>query len=184
MGPVTRGRPVVGSLSAHARPTYRPERSQPRLGEKPSPGGLPVFLHSSRRTPLRMEEKWDLRSGGFGPEGSEGLPARTPGARTTGPGVGAPWRQRAAYCWMRVSCRVKGWRGHSQGDRGHLAFREFPGKFPAQAPGPQVYPAHSVCARLGVLLASVPQRKSRGPLGGREGSCVHGQVPRDPVELL
>ena len=77
-----------------------------------------------------------------------------------------------------------GGRGHSQGDRGHLAFREFPGKFPAQAPGPQVYPAHSVCGRLGVLLGSVPQRKSSGPLGGREGSCVHGQVPRDPVELL
>ena len=60
----------MGSLSAHARPTYRPETSQPRLGEKPSPGGLPMFFHSSRRTPLRMEEKGDLRSGGFGPEGS------------------------------------------------------------------------------------------------------------------
>ena len=44
VSPVTRGRPVVGSRSAHARPTYRPERSQPRLGEKPSPGGLPMFL--------------------------------------------------------------------------------------------------------------------------------------------
>ena len=85
---------------------------------------------------------------------------------------------------MIVSCRVKGWRGHSQGDRGHLAFREFPGKFPTQASRPQVYPAHSVCARLGVLLGSVPQGKSRGPLGGREGSYVHEQVPRDPVKLL
>ena len=47
----------MGSLSAHARPTYRPETSQRRLGEKPSPGGLPMFLHSSRRTPLRMEER-------------------------------------------------------------------------------------------------------------------------------
>ena len=184
MSPVTRGRLVVGSLSAHARPWYRPETCQPRLREKPSPGGLPMFLHSSRRTPLQMEEKGDLHSGGFGPEGSVGLPARTPGALTTGPGVRAPWRQRAAYCWMIVSCRDKGRRGHSQGDRGHLAFREFPGKFPAQASRPQVYPAHSVCARLGVLLGSVPQRKSRGPLGGREGSCVHRQVPRDPVELL
>ena len=101
-----------------------------------------------------------------------------------GPRCLTPWRQRAAYCWMIVSCRVKGRRGHSLGDRGHLAFREFPGKFPAQDPGPQVYPAHSVCARVGVLLGSVPQRKSCGPLGGREGSCVHRQVPRDPVELL
>ena len=87
VGPVTRGRPVVGSLSGHARPTYRPERSQLRLGEKPSPGGFPMFLHSSKRTPLWMEEKGDLRSGGFGPEESAGLPARPPGARTTGPGV-------------------------------------------------------------------------------------------------
>ena len=118
---MTRGRLVVGSLSAHVRPTYRPETSQPRLGEKPSPGALPMFLHSSRRTPLQLEEKGDLPSDGFGPEGSMGLPARTPGALTTGPGVRAPWRQRAAYCWMIVSCRVKGRRGHSQGDSGHLA---------------------------------------------------------------
>ena len=87
MGPMTRGRLVVGSLSAHARPTYRLETSQPRLGEKPSPGGLPMFFHSSSVTPLRMEEKGDLSSGGFGPEGSGGLPPRTPGARTPGPGV-------------------------------------------------------------------------------------------------
>ena len=60
----------MGSLSAHARPTYRPETSQPRLGEKPPPGGLPRFFQSSSVTPLRMEEKGDLRSGGFGPEGS------------------------------------------------------------------------------------------------------------------
>ena len=47
----------MGSLSAHARPTYRPQTSQPRLGEKPSPGGLPMFFHSSSVTPLRMEER-------------------------------------------------------------------------------------------------------------------------------
>ena len=68
MGPVTRGSLVVGSLSAHARPTYRLETSQPRLGEKPSPGVLPMFFHSSSVTPLRMEEKADLRSGGVGTE--------------------------------------------------------------------------------------------------------------------
>ena len=78
---------MLGSLSAYARPTYRPETSQARLGEKPSPGGLHMFFHSSSVTPLRMEEKGDLGSGGFGPEGSAGLPPRTPGARTPGPGV-------------------------------------------------------------------------------------------------
>ena len=51
VGLVSPGRRVLGSLSAHARPTNRPERSQPQLGEKPSPGGLPMVLHSSRRTP-------------------------------------------------------------------------------------------------------------------------------------
>ena len=45
------------SLSAHARPTDRPETTQLRLGEKPSPGGLPMLLHSTRRTPLRMKER-------------------------------------------------------------------------------------------------------------------------------
>ena len=37
----------MGSLSAHAQLTYRSETSQPWLGEKPSPAGLPMFLHSS-----------------------------------------------------------------------------------------------------------------------------------------
>ena len=72
----------MGSLSAHARPTYRPETSQLWLGKMPNPGGLPMFFLSSSVTPLQMGEKGDLRSGGFGPEGSAGLPARTPGART------------------------------------------------------------------------------------------------------
>ena len=72
----------MGSLSEHAQPTYRPETSQPGLGEKPSPGGLPMFFHSSSVTLLRMEEKGDLRSGGFGPEGSAGLAPCTPGAHT------------------------------------------------------------------------------------------------------
>ena len=67
--------------------TYRPETSQPRLREKPTPGGLPMFFHSSSVTPLRMEEKGDLRGGGFVTEGSACLSAHTPGARTTGPGV-------------------------------------------------------------------------------------------------
>ena len=80
----------LGSLSAHARPTYRPETSQPRLGEKPTPGGLPMFFHSSSVTALRMEEKGDLRSGGVGPEVSVCLPPCRPVADTPGPGVPAP----------------------------------------------------------------------------------------------
>ena len=140
VSPVTRGRLVMGSLSAHAWPKYRPETSQPRLGEKPPPGGLPRFFQSSSVTPLRMEEKGDLRSGGFGPEGSAGLPPRTPGARTPGPGVCAPWRQRAAYCWMQVSCGVKERHGHSPGHTGRQALREFHGKSPAHAPCTQVCP--------------------------------------------
>ena len=59
----------MGSLSAHARPTYRPEMSQPRLGEKPSPGVLPMFLHSSRRTPLQMEERGIFAVVGSGQRG-------------------------------------------------------------------------------------------------------------------
>ena len=146
---------MVGSLSAHARPRSRPETSQPRLGEKPCPGGRPMLSQAERGTPLRMEEQGDLCSGRVGAEVSAGLPPRTPGARTPGPGVGDPWRQRAAYCWMQVSWGFRGRRGHSPGDTGHLALREFPGKSPAQAPGPQVCPSHTVCAGLGVLLGSV-----------------------------
>ena len=43
---------------------------------------------------------------------------------------------------------------------------------------------HTVCAGLGVLLGSVAQGKSSDHLGGREGFCFPGQVPRDPVKLL
>ena len=68
-------------------PASWPETTQPRLGEKPSPGGLPMFLHSSKRTPLRMEEKWDLRSGGFGPRGgaaqAQAGPTSSPSLRAT-----------------------------------------------------------------------------------------------------
>ena len=41
------------------------------------------------------------------------------------------------------------------GDTGHRALREFHGKSPAQAPGIQVCPLHTVCAGLRVLLGSV-----------------------------
>ena len=41
MGPVTRGRLVVGSLSAHARARYRPETCQPRLEKSHLLGASP-----------------------------------------------------------------------------------------------------------------------------------------------
>ena len=59
----------MGSLSAHSRPTYRPERSQPRLGEKPSPGGLPMFLQSSRRTPYGWKKSGIFALVGSGQRG-------------------------------------------------------------------------------------------------------------------
>ena len=44
--------------------------------------------------------------------------------------------------------------------------------------------ARAHCAGLGVLLGSVAQGKSSDHLGGREGFCFPGQVPREPVKLL
>ena len=72
-----------------------------------------------------------------------------------------------------IRCRagVKGMRGHSPGERGRLALREPLGKFPAQAAGPQVFPAHTVSEGLGELQGCVAWGKSRGPLGGRESFC-------------
>ena len=55
-----------------------------------------------------MEEQGDLRSGGDETEGSAGLPPRRPVARTPAPGVPAPWRQRAVYRVMQVSCGGQG----------------------------------------------------------------------------
>ena len=79
-------------------------------------------------------------------------------------GVGGP-----LIAGIRCGARVKGWRGHSPGQRGRLALREPLGKSPTQAPGPQVFPAHTVCEELGELLGSVAHGKSRGPLGGGVG---------------
>ena len=94
-------------------------------------------------------------------------------------GVGGP-----LIAGIRCPAGVKGRRGHLPGERERLALRESPGKSPVQAPDPEVFPSHTVSEELGELLGSVAHGKSRGPLGGREGFCVHGQVPRDPVELL
>ena len=55
-----------------------------------------------------MEEQGDLRSGGDGTEGSAGLPPRRPVARTPALCVRSPWRQRADYGGMQVSCGGQG----------------------------------------------------------------------------
>ena len=65
-------------------------------------------------------------------------------------GVGGP-----LIAGIRFGGRVKARRGHSPGERGPLALREPRGKSPTQAPGPQVFPAHTVCEELGELLGSV-----------------------------
>ena len=70
---------------------------------------------------------------------------------------------------IRSPAGVKGRLGHSPGERGRLAIRQPPGKSPAQAPVPQVFPAHTVSEELGELLGSVAHGKSRGPLGGGVG---------------
>ena len=79
-------------------------------------------------------------------------------------GVGGP-----LIVGIRCPTRVKGRRGHSPGERGRLALREPLGKSPAQAPGPQVFPVHTVSEELGDLLGSVAHGKWLGPLCGRVG---------------
>ena len=71
-------------------------------------GASPLFFHLQRGTPLQMEEQGDLRSGGDGTEGSAGLPPRRPVARTPALCVRSPWRQRADYGGMQVSCGGQG----------------------------------------------------------------------------
>ena len=84
-----------------------------RLGPKPARrvshksyllGASPLFL----RTPLQMEEQGDLRSEEDGTEGSAGFQQLSPVPRTQALGVRAPWRQRAAYRRMQVSCGGQG----------------------------------------------------------------------------
>ena len=139
LGPVTRGSPVVGSLSAHARPTYKPERSQPRLGEKPPPVGLPMFLHFPGRAPLRMEEKGIFAVVGSG-QRSLGVclhVCQVPAHRTQVFQPRGGRRLLIAGCKCPAGSRKgMGTPGHT----GHRVLREFHGKSPAQAPGIQVCP--------------------------------------------
>ena len=160
VGQVTRGRLVVGEPECACAARSRPENSHPRLGEKPCPGGLPMFSQAERGTPLRREEQGDLCCGRDGAEGSAGLPPGTPGARTQGPGVPAPWGYRAAYRRNQVSCGGQGTAWTLTGRERTPDPQTAPWKNHAQAPGPQVYPAHTVSEELGELLGSVAHGKS------------------------
>ena len=108
-GALPRGRLVRGGPAPRLRgPTSWPETSQPRLGTKPSPGGLPPVLPSRKGVPFP-----DGRTGGSAQWGGRdggvcGLPPRRPVARTPALCVRAPWRQRAAYRGMQVSCGGQG----------------------------------------------------------------------------
>ena len=97
-----------------------------------------------------MEEQGDLRSGGDVTEGSAGLPPRRPVARPTAPWVPAPWRQRAAYRGMQVSCGGQGTAWATPGrERGpgpleiprqtpqpRPPWLQWPPQAPAMGPGP------------------------------------------------
>ena len=54
----------------------------------------------------------------------------------------------------RCPAGVKGWRGHSPGDRVCLALREFPGKSPPRPWSPSLSCAQCLCG-VGVLLGNV-----------------------------
>ena len=124
-----------------------------------------------------MEEQGDLSSGGDVTEGSAGLPPRRPVARTPAPCFRAPWRQRAAYRWMQVSCGVKGPRGHSPEERGSLGPETTPAKSPAVAP---VAPVASPGSCHGAWSCSRGPRLTAGecllqtPSTGGRG-CLHGE---------
>ena len=104
-----------------------PETGQPRLGQKPSPGGLPPVLRSLYGWKYRgifgvvVTGPWCLRVclhvGRIlapPPHVSEPLGG-------TGPLISG----------CRCPAVVKEWRGHSTGERGHLDHERAPGKFPS-----------------------------------------------------
>ena len=124
-----------------------------------------------------MEEQGDLRSGGDVTEGSAGLPPRRPVARTPAPSFRAPWRQRAAYRWMQVSCGGQGTAWALPGRERTPGPRENPGKIPSPGPrGSSGLPGscHGAgsCSRgprlsAGECLLQTPSTGGRG--------CLHGE---------
>ena len=159
----------MGSLRAHVRPRSWPENRQPQLGEKSSPGGLPMFLHCSRRTPYGWKNRGLYAAVGSGRRGllvclHVGQLLPHPAQVSQPHEVGGP-----LIAGIRCPAGVKGQRGHSPGERGRLALREPLGKSPAQSPSAHVFPAHTVSEGLGEMQGCVAQGKSHDPLGGRVG---------------
>ena len=154
-------------------PASWPETTQPRLGQKPSPGGLPPV------TPLRMEEQGDLRSGGDGTQGSAGLQPRRPVARTPAPCVPAPWTRWAAYGGMQASCGGQGTAWALPGRERAPGTRESSGKMPS--PGPRgssglprllpwgLVPLTGPRFSAGECLLRTPGTTGRGSLHGQGG---------------
>ena len=108
-----------------------PETGQPRLGQKPSPGGLPPVLPSVKGDPFTGILQGDLRGGGDWTVVSAGLPPRRPFTGTPAPCVRGPWRPGPLISGCRCPAVVKEWHGHSPGERGHLDHEGAPGKFPS-----------------------------------------------------
>ena len=71
--------------------------------------------------------------------------------------------------------------GLTRQDLFHLTWNR--GRPHARPAGTQVFPGHSASAGVGELLGSVVHRKTRGPLGGREGFQFSGHESGDPGNL-
>ena len=136
-GALPGGRLVLGGPAPRMPgPTSWPETSQPWLGTKPSPGGLPPVLPSGKGVPFP-----DGRTGGIfavGGTGRRGLrlcrhvgQLLAPRPRVSGPHGG----RGPLIAGCRCPAGVKGRRGHSPGERGRLGPERSPGKIPS--PGPR-----------------------------------------------
>ena len=123
-----------------------------------------------------MEEQGDLRSGGDVTEGSAGLPPRRPVARPTAPCVPAPWRQRAAYRGMQVSCGGQGTAWALPGREWGPGPREIPGKIPS--PGPRGSSGLPRLLPWGLVAPARPRLLARNhPAAARTKAISWGPPP-------
>ena len=84
-----------------------------------------------------MEAHGDLRSGEDGTQGSAGFQQLSPVTRTPAQVVRAPWGRGPLIVGCRCPAGVRGWRGHSLGERGCPRPERSPGRargLEAQAP--------------------------------------------------
>ena len=170
-----------------------------RLGPKPasrgsdkshlSPGGLHPVIPSGNWTPFPDGRTGESSLWGDGTEGSAGLPPRRPVARTPAPCVRAPWRQRAAYRRMQVSCGGQGTTWALPRRENVPRPRESPrGKSPALAPvapvvspgsclgawscspGPRFFAGNAFCGHQGREAADAFMERGARALRDRGGS--------------